>query len=91
MMKNKEYVNGQKTYEQTGEKLTYFYKDGKVKAEGVSINGLMQGEWKFYRESGQLWQIGNFRDNEKHGNWIRYDKLGNLEYDKTFIKGKIKK
>ncbi|NHE56606.1 toxin-antitoxin system YwqK family antitoxin [Cyclobacterium plantarum] len=90
-MKNKEYVNGQKTFEQSGERLTYFYKDGKVKAEGASINGLMQGEWKFYRESGQLWQIGNFRDNEKHGNWIRYDKLGNLEYDKTFINGKIKK
>lgn len=91
MMKNKEYINGQKTHEQIGEKLTYFYKDGKVKAEGVSINDLMQGEWKFYRESGQLWQVGNFKNNQKHGKWVRYDKQGHLEYDETFQDGKIKK
>jgi antitoxin component YwqK of YwqJK toxin-antitoxin module len=91
MMKNKQYVNGQKTYEQAGNKLTYFFKDGKIKAEGISRNDVMQGEWKFYRESGQLWQVGNFQDNKKHGKWIRYDKQGDLEYEELFLNGKIKK
>ena len=90
MMKDKQYVNGQKTYELVGDKLTYFFKDGKVKAKGVAINDLMQGEWKFYRESGQLWQVGHFKDNRKHGKWIRYNKQGDLEYEETFEQGKIK-
>ncbi len=91
MMNKKLYVNGQKTYEQTGNELIYFFKDGKIKAEGISIKGLMQGEWKFYRESGQLWQVGNFKDNIKNGKWVRYDKKGNLEYEEFFLNGKIKK
>jgi len=89
MMKKKQYVNGQKTYEQVGDELTYFFKDGKIKAEGISINGLMQGEWKFYRESGQLWQVGNFKNHVKNGKWVRYDKQGNLDYEEVFENGKI--
>jgi antitoxin component YwqK of YwqJK toxin-antitoxin module len=51
----------------------------------------MQGEWNFNRESGQLWQVGNFKDNKKHGKWIRCDKQGHLEYEESFENGKIKK
>ena len=46
-----EYANGQKVFEQEGDILTYFYKNGKIKARGISINGKMQGEWIFYRET----------------------------------------
>jgi antitoxin component YwqK of YwqJK toxin-antitoxin module len=91
MMKNMQYVNGQKTYEQVGDKLTYFFKDGKIKAEGISINGIMEGEWKFYRESGQLWQVGNFENNQKQGKWVRYNQQGIKEYEEQFISGKLKK
>jgi len=91
MMKNKAYSNGQKTFEQVGKELTYFFKNGKTKAEGVSINGIMEGEWKFYRETGQLWQVGNFKEGQKHGPWIRYDKKGKIEYQETFINGNLKK
>ena len=34
-----------KTFEQAGEALTYFFKNGKIKAKGISINGIMKGEW----------------------------------------------
>lgn len=91
MMKNKEYSNGQKTFEQSGEELTYFFKNGKTKARGISINGIMEGEWKFYRETGQLWQVGNFRNGNKHGPWVRYDKKEKLEYQETFLNGKLVK
>ena len=60
-MENKTYKNGQLISEQKGSHLTYFYKNGKVKAKGIFENNLMQGEWIFYRETGQLWQMGNFK------------------------------
>ena len=91
MMKNNTYSNGQKTFEQVGEELTYFFKNGKIKAEGTSINGIMEGEWKFYRETGQLWQVGNFKKGQKHGSWVRYDKKDKLEYQETFINGDLLK
>lgn len=91
MMNKKQYVNGQKTFEQVVDKLTYFFKDGKIKAEGISIKGLMQGEWKFYRENGQLWQVGNFKNDMKNGTWLRYDKNDKLEYEETFKDNKILK
>jgi len=84
MLKNKEYANGQKTYELIGNKMTYFFKNGKIKAEGILDNNQMQGEWRFYRETGQLWQVGNFINDNKDGTWMRYDKNGRLEYSETF-------
>jgi antitoxin component YwqK of YwqJK toxin-antitoxin module len=91
MMDKNEYVNGQKIFEYAGDTLTYFFKNGKVKAKGKSDKSVMQGEWKFYRETGQLWQIGNFKDNQKHGKWRRYDRVGNIEYEETFNEGKLKR
>ncbi len=88
MIDKKAYSNGQKTSEQAGDKLTYFFKDGKIKAEGISIKGIMEGEWKFYRETGVLWQIGNFKNGKKNGSWVRYNKNDQLEYQETFDNGK---
>ena len=48
----------------------------------------MQGEWKFYRETGQLWQVGNFEKGKKNGCWVRYDKNNQLEYNETFVNDK---
>ena len=65
MLEKKNYSNGQKVYELTGDKLTYFLKTGKIKASGPYINGKMKGEWLFYRETGQLCVVGNFKNNIK--------------------------
>ena len=86
-MKNKSYSNGQKTFELLGDQLTYYFKNGKVKAKGRSVNEVMEGEWIFYRETGQLWQVGNFKGGQKHGPWIRYDKQAVLEYEEVFDQG----
>ncbi|MGM0666636.1 MAG: toxin-antitoxin system YwqK family antitoxin [Bacteroidota bacterium] len=88
MLDKKEYSNGQKVYELKDDVLTYFYKNGKIKAKGPFINSKMEGKWIFYRETGQLWQEANFRGGEKHGRWIRYDRNDQVEYDETFDKGK---
>jgi len=84
MLNNELYKNGQKIKEITDNKLTYFFKNGKVKAEGIFENELMEGEWKFYRETGQLWQVGNFKSGKKNGSWIRYNKNDQLEYNEIF-------
>jgi len=69
MSAKKNYANGQKIHELTGDKLIYFYKSGKLKAEGPFIKEQMDGEWKFYRETGQLCQVGHFKNGKKtaHG------------------------
>ena len=51
----------------------------------------MDGEWKFYRETGQLWQVGNFKKGKKNGSLIRYDKNNNLEFQKIFENDKVTK
>lgn len=88
---NDTYVNGQKSYILEGNKLTFFFKDGKVRAEGPFENGMMQGEWTFYRATGQLWEIGHFMNDKKDGRFIRYDKENKVEYDEVFQAGKIVK
>ncbi|MDR0661511.1 MAG: hypothetical protein LBG19_12160 [Prevotellaceae bacterium] len=49
----------------------------------------MEGEWIFYRKTGQLWQISNFKDGKKHDLRSRYDKRDQVEYQETFFEDKI--
>ena len=51
----------------------------------------MEGEWIFYRETGQLWQVGNFKRGKIDGPWVRYDKKNNVEYKEYFENGVIVK
>lgn len=91
MLEKKEYNNGNKVYELKDDILTYYFKNCKVKAQGKFINSLMEEEWYFYRETGQLWQIGNFKNGKKHGTWKRFDRNNNIEYSEKFIKNMIVK
>ncbi|MBE0639224.1 MAG: hypothetical protein IH598_11945 [Bacteroidales bacterium] len=89
MLSKKNYANGPQVFKQTEDKLTYFFKNGNVKAEGPFSNGLMGGEWRFYRETGQLWQIAHFMNSNKHGEWVRYDRNDKPEYQEHFEDGKM--
>lgn len=85
---DEKYSNGQIISEQKGEVLTYYHKDGKIKAEGKYIDGKFQGKWVFNKKEGFLWQVGYFKDNQKHGEWIRYNKSGDIESKQHFKDGK---
>lgn len=91
MLKKKEYANGQKVYTLEKDYLTYYFEDGTVKSKGPYIEEKMEGEWIFYRKTGDLWQVGHFKENQKHGQWVRYDKENQLEYDEVFDEGKLLK
>ncbi|CUA84914.1 hypothetical protein Ga0061061_101608 [Chelatococcus sambhunathii] len=82
------YANGQPVFRQEDELLTYYFKTGLKKAQGRSVAGVMQGEWLFWRETGELWQIGHFRDGVKHGDWLRLARDGSVEKRETFAEGK---
>jgi antitoxin component YwqK of YwqJK toxin-antitoxin module len=85
------YANGQPAFRQDGDILTYFFRTGLKKAEGASVNGVMQGEWRFWRETGELWQVGHFHDGAKHGPWVCYGRDGGVEKTGTFDNGKAVK
>jgi len=48
----------------------------KREAIGAFTNGKITGEWKWYRENGQLMQTGSFTDQKKSGVWKRYHPNG---------------
>ena len=86
------YANGQIKQILKDEVMTWFFKNGRIKAQGPYIDGKMEGKWTFYRETGELWQQGELRQDLKHGEWIRYDRDGKIEYRENFRDGKqIKK
>ncbi len=87
--KTTHYKNGQVVSQINDHRMTYFYKDGSIKAEGPYHDEIMDGEWFFYRENGQISQIGHFKNGLKHGPWIRYDKGMGIEYNESFYEGKI--
>lgn len=81
------YNNGQIVQEQKGDILTYYHKDGKIKAQGKCIDGSFEGKWEFFKKEGFLWQIGSFKNNQKHGEWIRYKADGSIEKEQKFDTG----
>ena len=89
MLEKRKYANGQDVYKLSGDRLTYFFKTGELKAFGDFIDEKMCGKWTFYRETGQLWQIGHFENNQKHGHFIRYNRQDEVEYDEEFDSGKL--
>ena len=91
MFDKKVYSNGQDVYKMEGDYLCYYYKDGNIKAKGLYINNLMEGEWKFFTETGIIWQVGSFKHGQKDGVWIRFDKGGEIIYNELFENKKIKK
>jgi antitoxin component YwqK of YwqJK toxin-antitoxin module len=89
MKTDKKYVNGQPVSVQNGDMLTYFFKTGIVRARGKNVGETMEGKWIFNRESGALWQVGNFLNGKKHGKWVRYGENSEVEYDADFEDGKL--
>lgn len=85
---DKTYANGQKISEQKGDTLTYYFEDGKIKAQGKSVDGAMQGKWIFNKKEGYLWQVGHFNDEgQKHGAWIHYNPDGSTQTEQQFEYG----
>lgn len=55
-----------------------FYGDGALKAEGSMRDGLLHGNWRWYRRDGSPLRAGRFRDGVQIGEWTTFDADGNV-------------
>lgn len=71
-----------------------YYSNGKMASIGKKIDGLRQGEWKYFDDStGYVKKIITFKDNFYHGIYKEYYKNNSLKiigyYDRNFVKEEI--
>ena len=62
-----------------------YHKDGSIWAKGQMVNGTLDGYWEWFRKSGTKMRSGYFKKDKQVGEWITYDKKGNV-YKKTLMK-----
>lgn len=67
-----------------------YHKDGSVWAKGQTADGVPVGYWEWFRLSGTRMRSGHFERGEPAGEWITYDKAGQV-YKVTRIKPKAAK
>ncbi|HSX44963.1 MAG TPA: hypothetical protein VLF39_02525 [Candidatus Saccharimonadales bacterium] len=57
---------------------TVYHKDGSVWAKGKIVDGLPNGYWEWFRKDGTKMRSGYFKNNKQVGDWITYDKKGEV-------------
>jgi antitoxin component YwqK of YwqJK toxin-antitoxin module len=70
-------------------KYIQYHKDGSIWAIGQTIDGSATGYWEWFRKDGTKLRSGWFEKGEQAGEWITYDKKGNI-FKVTQIKPKSK-
>jgi antitoxin component YwqK of YwqJK toxin-antitoxin module len=66
-----------------------YHKDGSIWARGQTLDGIPVGYWEWFRKDGVLMRSGTFENGEQTGEWITYDRNGQV-YRRTVIKQKLK-
>lgn len=63
------------TYEKVGDlvKVTFFYKDGKVKEQGFFKGKKLEGTWKTFDEKGNKTAIAHYKNGRKVGKWFLWN------------------
>ena len=54
------------------------YADGTVKATGQHVDGKMDGYWEWFRLDGTKMRSGHFDRNKRVGEWITYNRAGEV-------------
>jgi antitoxin component YwqK of YwqJK toxin-antitoxin module len=62
-----------------------YHKDGSIWAKGDMVDGECDGYWEWFRKDGTKMRSGYFHMGKQTGEWITYDKKGNI-YKTTLIK-----
>lgn len=66
-----------------------YHKDGSVWSKGTKAGDTMTGYWEWFRKDGTKMRSGYFDDGEPSGEWVTYDKKGEV-YKVTTMKPKSK-
>ena len=64
-----------------------YHPDGKLRSEGMYVNGVEQGEWRDYWPNGQLAAVGVYADGKEEGVWRFWDGSGHPEPDILYRSG----
>ena len=64
---------------------TEYHKDGSVWARGQKLGDVAVGYWEWFRLDGTKMRSGTFENGEQVGEWITYDRQGEI-YKVTAVK-----
>ena len=56
--------------------MRWWYPDGQLRASGLGVGGVREGEWSYWHPGGQLAERGPFLHSLRHGPWVLYDADG---------------
>lgn len=68
-----------------------YYKNGSLKAKGLTIGKMKTNYWTFYHKNGIIASKGSFKNNYKNDYWYFYTDGGNLIKEGYFNRGIIEK
>ena len=70
------------------QKLSVNFNDGVLVSEGyVDANNNKQGQWRYFYSYGGTSAIGNYKDNEKDGNWTYFNWNGYVDFEEFKVNG----
>ncbi len=78
------------TPETKGREHVEYHKDGSVRARGRKTGEVLTGYWEWFRLDGTRLRSGHFENGESAGEWITYDRRGEV-YKVTRVKRKTPK
>ena len=67
---------------------THYLRNGQLRRAGKIVDGLREGEWKFYHYNGHLSAIGNYVKYQRDGEWIGYHDNSQLEFIGKYVNNK---
>ena len=69
------------------QKIVLRHRNGKLALTGEMQNGLKQGLWRWWDDSGTLFKEVHFIDGLPHGRVVDYDKLGRIQSETFYNRG----
>ena len=63
---------------------TVHFGNGRVKYSGFRLDGLMHGDWSWFRTDGSLMRTGHFQSGSQVGTWRTFDRNGNVVKETSF-------
>ncbi len=61
-----------------GQQHVEYHRDGSVWARGEDVDGAPDGYWEWFRKDGTRMRSGYFRAGGQVGEWVTYDRNGNV-------------
>ncbi len=67
----------------------YFPETNIIRCEYTTRYGELHGEYKCFRDDGNIWTITNFKDGKLDGKFTQYTKKGDKQIECHYINGKL--